>query len=100
MTVLRQKRSQIWLFRFSHASSDSWLLQYRSTWPATILRYGLQHTGCDHINPNNDGDQSFGGLLSLRYYVVDLALSLLSYLKESTFNVEEFRIMCPCKQYI
>ena len=100
MTVLRQKRSQIWLFRFPHASSDSCLLQYRSTWPATILRYGLQHTGCHQINSNNDGVQNFGGLLSLRYLCSSYGNITLSYLKKSNFNVEGFRIICPSTMYI
>jgi len=40
---------------FPHASVDAWLRQNRCAWPATISRYGHQHTGCDHINPNYDG---------------------------------------------
>jgi len=52
---------------FPHASADCWRQQSRCMWPATIRQYGLQHTVWDQIIPNDDGDQNFGGLLSVRY---------------------------------
>ena len=101
-TVLRHKRSQIWLFRyrffFPHASAHSWLQQSRCKWPTTIRQYGLQPTVCDQIITNDDGDPNFGGLLPLQYYCRRFwKYHSSSFDRCNTFNSEEVRIVCSCK---
>ena len=100
MTVLRQKLSQIWLFRFPkpHLTPGCYSIVVGGLPPS----YGMDINTLDVIK-----------LIQIKMefrisedycrcdiYVVVLAISLLSYLKESTFNVEEFRIICPCTKYI
>ena len=100
--VLRQKRMtnmplSLQVF-CTHAAAHSWLRQSRCMWPATIRRYGLQPSVWVQIIPTDDGDQNFGGLLSLRYLCSRLRqYHSSSYHKDNTFIAEEVRIVCFCK---
>ena len=83
---------------FSDASAHSWLRQSRSSCLATIKRYGIPRAVCYQINPNDYGDQNFGGLLALRYSCSRFCQYHSStYLKGNPFNSEEVRNVCVGK---